>query len=254
MNYLGHSWVALKATNRQDSLLIAGSHLPDLVPFVPNSIFTFEQIHESGDLLLDFLRKNHPDKTSLALGIVSHSVRYGADKFNPEIEKLLNLDENSAEDLAQLISKASAVSYEIARGARMHNFLWTGIEMYLSKNQQFTHDLEQLNQEINYREVSQLLSGFFHLDEPLVYQEIESFFRKTTKVAKDQFELANQWRDIAVGLPEGDNVDVDKTATLIAYIYDKFANQWEGLLNQVTSTVKRNMEQFLSSRVQGPSG
>ncbi len=247
MNYEGHSWVALKTTNRQDSLLIAGSHLPDLVPFVPNSVFTFEQIHESGDLLLDFLRKAHPDKISLALGIISHSVKFGADKFNPEIEKLLKLDERSAEELAHLISEASVVSYETARGARMHNFLWTGIELYLSKNKPFVHDLEQLNQGINYQEVTQLLSEFFHLDESLVYQEIESFLRKTARAAKDQFELAAQWRDVADGLLEKDNVDINKAAALIVYIYDKFANQWEGLLNQVTAAVKRNMAQFLNA-------
>lgn len=248
MNYLGHSWIALKSTNRNDSLLIAGSHIPDLVPFVPNSVFSFDEIHESGDLFLKYLRKNHPESISLALGMMSHSVKYGADQFNPQIDQMLKLDEAATNELGRSIADASHLSYKKGKVHRLHNFLWTGIELYLSKDKHFLKELDVLNRGVDTDEVSQLLSEFFGKDFKKVNQEVNYFLSKTSKVAKNRFELAQQWADVAAGLPEKDKVDVKKTAILIETIYTKFANQWPGLLNQVLSTVKTNMEPFLSSQ------
>ncbi len=245
MNYLGHSWVALKSTNRHDSLLIAGSHIPDLVPFVSNSVFTFKQIHESGDMLLNYLKINHPDKTSLALGIISHGVKFGADGFNHSIESLLNLNKKTAIEFAKQISEASEINFKTARENRMHNFLWTGIEMYLSKNVRFIEELEDLNRGVNYQEVTKILAEFFHHDERKIGIEVTYFLNRTAVVAKNSHELVTQWQDIARGLPEGDQIDVEKTAALIEEIYDKFANQWEAILGQITSTVTKNMDQFV---------
>ncbi len=38
-----------------------GSYLPDIVPFVPNSVFEFEEIHEGGEKFLDFLDQHRVD-------------------------------------------------------------------------------------------------------------------------------------------------------------------------------------------------
>jgi len=121
--------------------------------------------------------------------------------------------------------------------------------MHLSKDKQFIQNLEKLNRGINYKEISHLFSNFFHLNENQVFKEATYFLSKTLPIAKDQFELAIQWHDVTKGLPEKDQVDIEKTATLIEYIYHKFADQWERLLNQVTSTVKINMKQFLVAKV-----
>jgi len=247
MNYLGHSWIALKSTNCNDSLLIAGSHIPDLVPFVPNSVFSFDEIHESGDLLLEYLRKNHPESTSLALGMMSHSVKYGADKFNPQIDQMLGLDEATTNELGRSIAEASHLSFEKGKIHRLHNFLWTGIELYLSQDKHFLKELDVLNRGVNPNEVSQLLSEFFDKDLKEVNREVNYFLSKTKKISTNEFELAQQWADVAAGLPEKDEVNVEKTTVLIETIYTKFAGQWQGILNQVLSAVKTNMEPFLSS-------
>ncbi len=70
INYFGHTWVAFQAIKRHDPYLLAGSHIPDLVPYVTNSVFTFDEIHESGDSLYQFLKENHPGCINLALGIL----------------------------------------------------------------------------------------------------------------------------------------------------------------------------------------
>lgn len=246
MNYLGHSWIALKSTNRNDGLLIAGSHIPDLVPFVPNSVFSFDEIHESGDLLLDYLRKNHPESTSFALGIMSHSVKFGADQFNSQIDQMLKLDEVTTNELGRLIADASHLSYEKGKVNRLHNFLWTGVELYLSQDKHFLEELSVLNREVDTNEVSQLLSGFFDKDFKKVNQEVNYFLGKTKKISTNEFELAQQWADVAVGLPEKDRVNVEKTAKLIKIIYTRFADRWQEVLNQVLSTVKTNMTPFLA--------
>jgi len=245
MNYLGHSWIALKSTNCNDSLLIAGSHIPDLVPFVPNSVFSFDEIHESGDLLLEYLRKNHPKSTSLALGMMSHSVKYGADQFNSQIDQMLKLDEATTNELGGLIADASRLSFEKGKVHRLHNFLWAGIELYLSQDKHFLKELGALNRRVNADEVSPLLSEFFNKNFKKVNQEVNYFLNKTKKISTNEFELAQQWADVAAGLPEKDDVDVEKTAVLIKTIYTKFAGQWQGILNQVLSAVKANITPFL---------
>ena len=54
MNVLGHPYVAYRVFGRLDEWIVAGSWLPDLVPFVPDSVFEFEEIHESGERFLKF--------------------------------------------------------------------------------------------------------------------------------------------------------------------------------------------------------
>ncbi|MCG2686187.1 hypothetical protein L6258_02355, partial [Candidatus Parcubacteria bacterium] len=115
MNILGHPYVADESVGPLDKWLLTGSYLPDLVPFVPNSVFKFEEIHEGGERFLQFLDEHAPDKRNLALGMLTHGVKYGADKFSRDIEEQF---EESREDLAKKIAAASGVSIEVARSGR----------------------------------------------------------------------------------------------------------------------------------------
>jgi len=140
MNILGHAYVAVKALSGKKSLLITGSLLPETSPFILNNPFTWKEIHESGDKFLKFLDSHYPDKRDLALGIMAHSVKYGADKYNRDIEKWLLKDNLKLKrKLALRIVDCSSISLKVAEEARMHNYLWGGVDVFLLQKKLFSY-------------------------------------------------------------------------------------------------------------------
>lgn len=81
MKGLGHIFVAQKVLG--ESVLAAqGALLPELVPYLLGDIFEYEELHEGGKTLFDFLKAKDPQNLDLALGLLTHGVTYGADGFN----------------------------------------------------------------------------------------------------------------------------------------------------------------------------
>lgn len=81
MKGLGHILVAQKVTGK--SILAAqGALLPELVPYLLRDIFEYEELHEGGEKLFDFLKTKDPQNLDLALGLLTHGVTFGADGFN----------------------------------------------------------------------------------------------------------------------------------------------------------------------------
>lgn len=132
MNILGHNYIAFRVIGHLNELTIAGSEIPDLVPFVPDSVFTFEEIHESGDDLLRFLDATYPEKRDLAISMMCHSVKFGADAFNSDIDTwLIGDDDKLKKSLATKIADCASIPYEVAYHNRLHNYLWGGLDVYL---------------------------------------------------------------------------------------------------------------------------
>lgn len=250
MNILGHPYVAFKTIGKLTPLVVAGSLLPDLVPFVPNSVFTFQEIHESPDLFFDFLQRNYPKKKDLALGMMSHSVKLGADKFNQEIEGwLLAGNQETRKELAEKIVDCSGVSAEVAEKFRLHNYLWLGIDVYLLKNkQEFIIDLAKVYPQIDCLEIATLLSEAFQKDTNKVLRMVDYLLLPLTQkqiVTLD--DLSSAWRIMMAGLPEKDNVNETKAFLLFEEIYERFEEKWEKILEGTIGEVGRTMEPFLGS-------
>ena len=86
MNILGHNYMAKLVLNKYNPNIAAGCHLPDLVPFLKGSTLSFEEIHESPEQVYVYHDKNDNSAIDLALGLMTHSVKFGADKFNRDID------------------------------------------------------------------------------------------------------------------------------------------------------------------------
>lgn len=246
MNFLGHAYVAYKTTGRLNQYLLAGSYLPDLVPFVPHSVFGFEEMHEGGEKLLKFLKKNSFYAQDLAIGMISHSSKLGADKFNREIENWL-LEEKTKRKLALKIVGCSEVSFEVAFQWRVHNYLWAGIEIYLlRKNFQFVQKIADLYPEINNKKISLILSNCFQKEPKAVQRMVDYHFGAIDPIGLLSLNgLVKIWRKGMAGLPEKDNIDEIKTRQLFEEIYTSFENQWQGILEKVIDQTKINLENFL---------
>ena len=239
MNILGHPYIAYKVLGRLNWRIVAGSHLPDLVPFSPDSVFSFKEIHESGDKLLP---------GDLGLAMMTHSVRFGADKFNREIEKwLLKDNDRLKKELALQIVECSGVSFKIAATSRIHNYLWSGVDVYLLKNKsQIVRKIADLFYRIDSQEIADILAHAFKKNREKVKGVIDRFFIPLKK--EDLVSLPGLiriWRTVLARLPEKDAVDEKQTIALFQKIYLLFEKQWQDILNLVIEDVKTRMADFL---------
>ncbi|MFC1700121.1 hypothetical protein ACFLZ4_00560 [Patescibacteria group bacterium] len=250
MNLLGHNYIAYKVLKETTPYTLVGSHIPDFVPFLPTSIFKFEEIHENQEKFLDFVKEKYPDATSLPLSMMCHSVKYGADKYNREIDTwLLEDKEDLAGEVSRMIVDSSGVSFETARGPRLHNYLWCGADLYLMKNNpdsvidKFVTSLES----IDYNYTSKILSEFYKKDKKLVKENLLDHFKFITpETFKDIEAFVKFWSKFLSPLKEGDNLDTKKGTELLNFIYTEFENDWEKIIGKVESKVKVSMKPFIT--------
>jgi len=249
VNILGHPYIAFRVNGRVNKYLAAGSHLPDIFPFASTTIFSFEEIHEGGERLLNYLNDNYPDKIDLAIGMIAHSVKYGADKFNPEIEDwLLSEKPDLKEELAKQIVDCSSVDIQIARKARLHNYLWAGIDLYVLKNEKvFVKNLAKAHSRLKLDEISTILSKSFLKDKGEVKTVIDSFFSplEQSELLLSVSGLVRIWKEVLAGLPEKDRVSEEKTIKLFNKIYYLFEDRWEEILDRVAKDVELRMKKFI---------
>lgn len=244
MNFYGHSYVAFKVLGRLNNLIAAGAHIPDFVPFIPDSVFTFEEIHEGGDEFLKFLQKKHPDKADLALAMMTHSVKYGADVFNREINKWLLEGKNDLEErLIQDIMDCAQIDRK-ATGPRMHNYLWVGMDLHIFyNNKDFVNELLEAHKKIDHDEIAKLLAEGYNKNFNDVKRMVDYMFNQVTPETFLSVEgYAKTFRDFVKGLKEGDNVDIDKAVELFEFIYNEFIDQWKGILEKIINHVSENMK------------
>lgn len=248
MNIFGHTYVAYKILNKLDGYVFAGSHISDIVPFVPGSTFTFEEIHESPDKLLDFIKANYPGKEDLALSMMTHSVKFGADKFNREIDNwLLRDSEELLDEITEKIIWCSGVSMDVAKGPRIHNYLWCGIDLFILKNKpEFVLKFVESSSQINRPAISKILSKCFNKEYEKVLRDLNYIFDEVDpKYLTSVSGLAILWRKFLAGLPEKDDVDPKRAEEVFDFIYEKFKGNWEDVLDNVISDVEKRMKDFL---------
>jgi len=248
VNIIGHPYVAFKTWGKMNSYLAVGSHLPDIFPFASVSVFKFDEIHEGGEKFLTFLRKNHPDKIGLAIGMICHSVKYGADRFNPEIENwLLTGRPELKRSLSEKIADCSSIDLKTAETARLHNYLWSGVDLYLLKNKKnFINDLAKAHSEANLEKISDVLSKAFHKKKDEVKTIVDQFFNpfKSENLLFSVSGLTRIWKQVLAGLPEKDNVNEKKAILLFENIYSLFEDQWQDILTTVINEVRAKTKKF----------
>lgn len=246
MNILGHAYVATEAIKGNRQLLIIGSLLPESSPFIPNNPFTWDEIHEGGEVFLQFLKENFPEKQDLALGMIAHSAKFGADGWNKRIEQFA---EGKKECLSQKIAQASGWSSLEYAEFWFHNYLWWGMEVWILKNNpEFVKEVKGVLKGVDISEVSRLLAECFDKD----FKKVEKTFQKLFKEIYRSEDLnsvaglAQIWARQAAGLTEKIKVNPQKAAGLFEEIYLMFENQWQGIMGKVVSDVRKNLENLLA--------
>jgi hypothetical protein len=244
MNIIGHPYVAHKVVGRLTADLVLGSWIPDIVPFVPGTTFEFGEIHEGGERLLHFLDEHYPERRDIALGMLCHGVEFGADGFSGRIEKRF---EDEREELAQRIAAASGVSLEVASKHRFHNFLWWGVEVQILRHRRdFTDKLIRQMPPLIRRSIpaaADLLAECFGKSPTAVRRDIAALLEPVTVPIRllSTRGLAEIWREMAVGLPERDQIDVEATERLFQDCAELVEKSWEEIVGKVVGKVKINL-------------
>jgi len=243
MNILGHAYIATQAVSGNRELLIIGSLLPETVPFIANNPFAYDEIHEGGERLFEFLSKKYPQKQDLALGMITHSCKSGADGWNKKIEKYIGEQKGK---LLKEIAEASRVNLRAA-GSRLHNFLWWGMDFLILQNYpKFVKEIDQTLIGVDVEEIARLLSECFKKDSKEVLKIFKILFEKIYKV-KDLSSvagLARTWARQAAGLPEKDKVDVKKVTKLVEKTAILLKKDFSYILNLIIEETKKNIDLF----------
>lgn len=244
MNILGHSWIAVNAIPGKRDLLIIGSLLPESFPFIKDNPFSFEEIHEGGERLLEFLDRSYPGRRDLALGMLAHGKKFGADGFNQEIEKYAD---ERREEFLQKIAACSAISLKFA-GFRLHNFLWWGVDVWiLKKYPEFVGEVQAALRKVDVEGISTLLAEAFEKEQSAVEKVIETLLKRIYR-PEDLTSvegLARTWARQAAGLPEKDRVNVAQTTTLFEECADLLKNDWRNIIGLVETRVGKNLRRLI---------
>lgn len=249
MKILGHAYIATRAIEGNNQLLVVGSLLPEMLPYISNDVFEYTELHEGGERLLEYLDRHHSERRDLALGLLSHGVEFGADQSRSEVEKFVA---PKKEFLIKKISGAHEVSIKTPE-SRLHNFLHSyaglGIDWLLVQNEpELIKEVQKTLKEIDTKEISHLLAEAFGKDETKVRVMVEILFKKIYR--PEDFTsiegLARTWARQAAGLPEKDKVDVPKATEIIQECANLLEGEWRRLLKFTTARVRENLRLFFS--------
>lgn len=194
------------------------------------------------------MRQNDPNKIDLALGMLAHGYRHGADGFNRNIAAwLLSENKSLQKEIVQDIADCSAVSLEVANKYRLHNYLWCGMDLYLLKKcSDFPVKLARINLSSYSKEVSNLLSLGLVLDSNEIQRMVNYFFSIFKPLFfTSEIGLVKIWKNFMAGLPEKDKIDREKTLSLFNKIYLLFEKRWEDILTAVIRNTSLNLGKFL---------
>lgn len=248
MKVLGHIYVVLEAAGKRNSpLLVWGSILPEMSPYIRSCPFTWEQIHERGEDVVKFLQKNKPELVDLGMGLMAHSVRWGADKFDSfeEIEKLgykRGVDAEFEKDVAE---SAGLTDLDVAQ-RRVHNLLDLSLEYYIFQHHDWVlEDLKKAFGEVAVPELAKPLAECFGKDPKVAEVAINDL--KEVFVPEDLTTvpgLARTWLRYTSGLPDG-LTDLGKTEQVIKRSCQIIAGKEEEFLHSAVEWTRENIKPYL---------
>jgi hypothetical protein len=247
VNIIGHNYIAYKVLGVFDKYTYAGSHIPDLVPYLPSTVFEFNEIHENHEGFLDFIKEKHPKMVNLPLSMMCHSLKYGTDKFNQDIEVwLLNHDEKLKYKISKKISEISKVSFETSRASRLFNYLWCGFDIYLMKKNpdRIIDKLVYIQNDLDLKEMAHILAEYYKKNPFEVEQNLKDHFKLDKNIFESVENYTKYFKEHLGTLKEKDDLDTEKGKELIEFIFQVFEEEWEKILTDVTQKVSTEIDQF----------
>lgn len=208
--------------------------------------FTFEEIHEGGQKLYQFLLKQKPEWRDLGLGLASHSVKTGADKFNfDENLAMLGYKEIQVEKLRNKLIEVLGINYETAK-IRAHNILELATELtIIRKNPSFIKEFKSAMADLDTREqIKTILAECFDKPKDKVDKSINELFDKAKPEYFNNSEgLAKLWSKLSRALPDPEP-NVNKLSMLLEQLSSDFKGKDEIFLRKSIEYTSENLEKI----------
>jgi len=245
MKLLGHAYVSLKSFPDLNKELVAyGSLLPETVFYTKDPELTFEQIHEGGLTLYQYCTAHYLKYTDLAVGCMTHSVKYGADSYN-SLDHMARLG-FTEQDIPK-ISTALNIPHNIAI-ARVHNLYDLVIDYHIHQSYPEIKNVVLNCKAIDTKEVSKVLSEAFNANEDRIHNNLSHLWDKYDLELFSTFRgLARFWKILASDLKEKDPVDIDQTSTLLNEFYIKMLPTVDDFIKEVVNSTKTKVTSAISS-------
>lgn len=243
MKFLGHAWVAVNSFpggNRK--LLILGSILPEIMYYTRKHPFTFEEIHEGGQKLYQFLLKQKPEWKDLGLGLASHSVETGADKFNYDKNlAMLGYEGIQVEKLRNRLAEVLGINHETAK-IRAHNILELATELtIIRKNPGFIKEFKAAIVDLDtHEQIKTILSECFDKPKDEVDKSVNELFDKAKPEYFDNSEgLAKLWSKLSRVLPDPEP-NINKLSMFLEQLSSDFKGKDEIFLRKSIEYTSKN--------------
>lgn len=245
MKLLGHIHVAIESFPQRDHKLLSfGALLPETVFYTKDPALSYEQIHEGGLELYKYCRANQPEFEDLAVGCMTHSYKYGADRFN-SLESLIPLGFEKS-DISK-VAEALMIDPKPAQ-ARVHNLYDLVLDHYIDNKHPEVRKMVELTKDLDKTKISQLLASCYNVRQKRVYNNLTNLWDKYDLDLISSFEgLARFWRSLASDLKEKDPVDIAKTAALLSAYYDRAEPNMEEFIEKVIEHTRSHVTEAINS-------
>lgn len=247
MKLLGHAWVAVNAYPRGDrQLLSLGSILPEIMYYTQNHPFKFAEIHEGGDVVYKYLMDKFPRLADLGIGMLSHSAKAGADRYNmDENLELLGYAGDEVDKLRFRLTDILSISYDTAK-IRAHNILELAIDLkIIQKHPEFVSEFSQavVKRDI-IKQVIKILSRCFQKPVEAVANSVNELLAKVKPVyLRDAVGLSDLWVELS---RQYDPVpDKKRLAELLQELSTGYGDKSEVFLCECISWTKGNLGKYL---------
>lgn len=247
MKFLGHAWVAVNSfPSGNRKLLILGSLLPEIMYYTKKHPFAFEEIHEGGLRLYQFLLEQKPEWKDLGLGMASHSIRTGADKFNfDENLAMIGYEGVQIEKLRKRLMEVLRINYKTAK-TRAHNILELAVELtIIRKNPGFIKEFKAAMADLDTRkQIETILAECFNKPNDEVNKSVNELFDKAKPEYFNNSEgLAQLWSKLSRALPDP-KPDVNKLSMLLKQLSSDFKGKDEIFLQKSIEYTSKNLKKI----------
>lgn len=203
----------------------------------------FEEIHEGGDRIYEYLKKNNPSLADLGLGILAHSVKTGADKFNfDENLSILGYEGDRVDELRNRLSEVLGIAYETAK-TRAHNILELAVELKIIKdNPDFVAEFNETlaDKELG-GQVKKILSDCFDKPREQVNKSVDELLDKAKpEFFRDALGLASLWTELSKEFDP--TPDQSRLAEFLVELSNGFSGRDEVFLRECITWTRGNTE------------
>jgi len=249
MKGLGHIFVAQRVLGEK-VLAAQGVLLPEMVPYLAEDVFDWQELHEGGEKLYQYLQKTAPQEIDLALGLLTHGVTFGADGLNTRHWRGGTGYAHQKE--APLIPKIFEVHPGIDKATAQafgHNFINLGMDLLIQKDfPEVVISAQEAVSQVDVDKLAPLLADCFNKEkqEGKIVSALRILFGEIyVSQNLDSLEgLARSWQSLTRYLSQGAiSTNLELAQKLIQeageLIEDDYQEFFEETVTEVSANLKR---------------